>query len=114
MALSKAIEGSNHTAQQITWKDERGNAVDLTGATITGKMHPHDDSSTVSDIGGGAGNGTLTISDASNGVFNWTYGDNNIDDVGVFIVQFTATYAADSSKEKCFKEQFIVEDALDV
>ena len=113
MGLSIAVEGSNHTVQQITWKDESGNAVDLTGATITGKMHPHDDSSDVSDIGGGGADGTLALYDADAGIFTWTYGANNIGTVGTFTVQFIATFG-DGSKEKSFKEQFIVKDALDV
>jgi hypothetical protein len=108
MALSRAIQGSNHTAQSITWKDERGQAVDLTGATITGKKHPHNDSSTVVAI-----DGTLSVTNATGGIFTWTYGAVDIGTVGSFLVQFIATYA-DTTKEKCFKEQFTVEDALDV
>jgi hypothetical protein len=108
MGLSKAIQGSNHTVQQITWKDERGNAVNLTGATITGKIHPHNDSSSVVAV-----DGTLSLVTAASGIFSWAYGTVDVGTVGSFVVQFIATYA-DTTKEKCFKEQFTVDDALDV
>ena len=108
MALSRAVQGSNHTVQQVTWKDERGNAIDLTGATITGKKHPHNDSGTVVAV-----DGALALSNATAGIFTWTYGTVDIGTVGSFVVQFFATYA-DTTKEKSFKEEFRVEDALDV
>ena len=108
MGLSKAIQGSNHTVQQITWKDERGNAVDLTGATITGKKHPHNDASSVVAV-----DGTLALVTATSGIFSWAYGSVDVGTAGSFVVQFIATFA-DTTKEKSFKEEFKVEDALDV
>lgn len=105
MALSIAIKGSNHTAQSITWKDERGNAVVLTGATITGSKRDHDGTAIT------AIDGTLALSDGANGVFTWTYGTNDIAVAGSYVVQFYATYS-DTTIEKCFIEQFIVEEAL--
>ena len=105
MALSKAIVGSNHRAQSITWKDERGNALVLTGATITAGKRDHD-GTTVTAV-----DGTLALSDGPNGVFTWTYGTNDISTAGTYVVQFFATYA-DTTIEKNFTEQFIVAEAL--
>jgi hypothetical protein len=38
MALSNAVEGATHTAQQITWVDGDGDPLNLTGATITARI----------------------------------------------------------------------------
>ena len=35
MALSNAVQGATHTAQQITWADADGDPLNLTGATVT-------------------------------------------------------------------------------
>jgi len=113
MGLPVAIEGSDHTVITITWKDEDDDVVDLTDATITGKMRVHDASAAATDIGGGGDDGTLAVTDATAGEFTWTYGANNIGTVGTFNVQFIATYS-DTSIEKCFIEQFVVKDALDI
>jgi len=105
MALAKAIVASNHTAQSITWKDEKGNAVVLTGATITGRKRAHS-GTTITAI-----DGSLDISDGANGVFTWTYGTNDIATAGSYVIQFLATFG-DSTIEKNFVEEFKVEAAL--
>ena len=108
MALSKAVQGSNHTAQEITWQEETSlDAVGLTNATITAKMRPRLDG----DIR--AVTGTLAVTDATAGIFTWTYGTTDIETAGEFDVQFFATFP-DATKEKNFIERFIVKEALDV
>lgn len=97
MILSPAVEGSQHTAQQITWVDDDGDPVNLTNATLTGTIESLD--GTVRAIGG-----TLTEVDAENGVFTWEYGATDIEDAGVFKVQFIAEYSVSG--------QFIVSDPL--
>ena len=86
MALARGVQGATHTPQQITWVDIDGTPVDLTGATITGRIEDY--------VTGTSRNitGTLTITDADSGVFQWDYGDEDVEDYGPFRVQFIATY----------------------
>lgn len=88
MSLGEAIEGALHTAQLITWQDEDGDAWTLTSSTVTGTIRP--------ERGGTARaiTGTLVLVDSgNNGQFNWTYSALDIGTVGVFWVQFKATFA---------------------
>jgi hypothetical protein len=106
MALSDGIVGARHTAQQITWKDETGTAVDLTGATITGFKRVNEDRTTV------AIDGSLDLVDlGANGVFTWAYGAVDVGTAGNFEVQFVATYG-DSTKDKTFVTDWKVHEAL--
>ena len=107
MALSNAVEGARHTAQQITWTDESGTAVPLTNATVTGYKK------SLSTGTAAALDGNLNTTDASNGVFTWTYGSTDVGTVDRYKVQFIATFP-DSSKDKTLLEQWRVYDALDV
>lgn len=108
MALADAIEGSRHTAQQITWKDKDGVAVDLTGATLTGRLK---DTTTgaITSIDSGA----LTLVTAASGIFQWAYGVNDVGTVGVYEVQFIATFGA-GDIERSIPETWRVIDAFDV
>jgi hypothetical protein len=54
MALSNAVEGATHTAQQITWVDGDGDPLNLTGATITARIKDL-------DTGDGAGGDRYAI-----------------------------------------------------
>ena len=38
MSLSNAVQGARHTAQQINWADGDGDPLNLTGATVTGRL----------------------------------------------------------------------------
>ena len=108
MALSKAVQGRNHTGQEVTWQEETSlDAVDLTNATITAKMRPR----LGGDIRAVTGS-TVASSPATDGIFIWTYGTVDIADDGEFDVQFFATFP-DTTKEKNFIERFIVKEALD-
>lgn len=106
MALAKAIKGARHTAQQITWRDDDGTAVNLTGATLTGKIRPTD-TGTVRDI-----DGTLALVTAASGIFNWTYGANDVGTAGMMDVQIIATFA-DTTKDKSYITRWEVKDSLD-
>lgn len=103
MSLPRAIEGARHTGQEITWTDEDDTAHDLTDATITG---------TIEDEGGdtSAITGTLTVTDASNGVFTWAYSAADVATVGRFMVQFKASYS--STYDLTYPEPWVVEPAL--
>ncbi len=100
MPLGEALEGARHTAQRITWQDEDGDAWSLVGATITGTIRP--------ERGGTARaiTGTMTlVGTGSTGQFDWTYSALDIGTVGVFWVQFKATFTStyDLSKKAKFE-----------
>ncbi len=84
MALQAAMKGARYTAQLITWTDADGTVKNLTGATLTGTILPRRGTARAID-------GTLSLTDAANGVFSWTYGANDVQAVGQFSVQFKAT-----------------------
>lgn len=93
MELASAIEGARHTAQQVTWTYDDGTAVDLTGATITGYKRDR----RIGEVT--ALDGTLQAADAANGVFLWTYGENDVAEPGIYSVQFVATFDEDDMEE---------------
>lgn len=104
MGLSNAVEDARHTSQVITWTDAEGDAQNLTGATLTGRIR---DRKTGIER---AVDGTLVVTDAANGVFTWTYGAADVADDGVFDVQFIATYAGQN--DKTLIERWIVFEAI--
>lgn len=87
MALANAVQGAKRPSQLITWSDEDGTAVDLTGATITARIE--DMSGTVR-----ASDSTFTLTTPASGVFRWDYSTADVATAGVYVVQFTATYVA--------------------
>ena len=107
MALAKAVEGARHTAQQITWSDEDGNAVNLTGATITGYKKANSDG-TITAL-----DGAFALVTPASGIFTWTYGAADVGTVGRYEVQLIATYG-DSTKDKSLHYAWEVIDAYDV
>lgn len=104
MALAAAVQGARHTAQQITWTDDAGNAEDLTGATLTGYIKQ---SGAVRPI-----DGALDIVTAAAGVFTWTYGADDVATVGECNVQFVATFS-DGLQDKTLISVWHVYNALD-
>ena len=106
MGLAPAIAGATRPGQQITWLDGDGLPVDLTGATITGKMK-NKNSGQTRDI-----TGLLTLTDASNGVFTWTYDVGDVATAGAYVVQFTATYGSAPSPERNIIAGWTVMEAL--
>ena len=105
MALAKAVQGAQHTAQQITWTDDSGTAVDLTSSTVTGKIR--DASGTVRNI-----DGSLDLVTAADGIFTWTYGDLDVGTDGTFEVQFIATFTGPTD-DKTIIHSWLVYEALD-
>lgn len=103
MSLPRAIEGARHTGQEITWTKEDDSAHDLTDATVTGTIEDEDGDTT-------AITGTLTVTDAANGVFTWAYSAADVGTVGRFMVQFKATYS--STYDLSYPEPWVVEPAL--
>jgi hypothetical protein len=106
MGLAAAIAGANRPSQQITWLTSDGESVDLTGATITGRMRNKDTNAT-RDI-----SGTLTVTDATSGVFVWAYSTADVQTAGGYAVQFTATYAAAPTVTRSIVAAWTVMEAL--
>lgn len=105
MALASAVEGATHTPQRITWTDSDGDAVNLTGATLTGRLY-NIDLGTTANIAG-----DLDLVTAASGIFDWAYDAADVESAGTYLVQFTATYA-DTTLERTLQAEWTVEPAL--
>jgi hypothetical protein len=103
MALSNAVEGATHTAQQITWVDGDGDPLNLTGATITARIKDLDTGEAR------AATGTMEV-DAEAGLFSWVYSTADVATAGAFNVQFVATFGA--ANDKTLAELWEVEAAI--
>lgn len=97
MALQNAVQGDRHTGQTITWY-AGNNPKNLSGSVITGRIY---DPNTRTSV---AITGSLALTDAVNGVFQWLYSAADTQNVGDFTVQFTATYNSDSFPDSSFEE----------
>ena len=101
MGLADAVQYARKRTQTITWTDEDGNAIDLTGATLMAIIDRAGTQTLVS--------GTLTITAATSGVFTWAYSAADVAQAGTFSVQFYARYSSDASKpEKSFAHKWFV------
>lgn len=101
MALANAVQGSRHTPQRITWTDTDDDPVNLTGATLSGRIRNVNTGDTA-DM-----DGDLAIVSAAAGVFDWTYGQDDVAEAGDYNVQFTATFG-DSSKDRTLHHAWTV------
>ena len=107
MSLADAVAGALRPAQQITWTRSDGNPENLTGATLSGVIRSNS-TGVVRAIAG-----SLTLTDAANGVFTWTY--NSADLVaGSYLVQFTATFGAGLTPARTFEMAWTVHPAYSV
>lgn len=104
MALQDAVQAATYTGQEITWTDAAGNAKDLTGAIISGRIQ--------SKTSGAARAiaGSLDLVTPANGVFSWQYDAGDVVDAGLFLVQFIDTRGA--ANDKSFAETWKVHEAL--
>ena len=108
MSLPDVVSTGTHTALTLTWtRKVQRKPVDLTGATITGRMVRIDVLPNVTrDI-----TGTFTIVTATSGIFSWTFSAADIATPGTWEVQFIATYG-DGSKELSYKETLTILPAI--
>jgi hypothetical protein len=105
-ALPNAVQYARKRTQTITWTDEDGIPVNLTGATLMGII---DRAGTESLI-----TGTLTVTGATTGVFTWAYSAADVAEAGHYFVQFYARYSADSSlPEISYRHQWHVLPSFD-
>lgn len=104
--LTDAVQGATRPSATVIWGLDDNIVLDLTGATLSGRIR---DLSTYGerDIAG-----ALTVLDAPNGLFQWTYAPADVADAGKFRVQFTATYASASTVARSLAEQWQVHEAI--
>lgn len=106
MALADAVQGAKRPSQLITWTDQDGNAVDLTGATITARIR-----NTATGVAVVA-DGTFTLTSASAGIFRWDYGTTDVATAGFFRVTFTAAFASGTTPARTLSEKWVVHEAV--
>jgi hypothetical protein len=106
MALPDAVQGATRPQYQLTWVDADGDAVDLTGATVTVRIR---DRSTYTTTATG---GTVTLTTAASGIFTWTPGAADVATAGVYDVQFSAAYSTPPSPERTVLESWTVHEAI--
>ena len=94
MSLASAIQNARRPSQTITWTDETGAPLDLTGATITARIRNIVSNQVVDSTG------TFTIVAATGGVFRWDYSAEDVAIASDFEVQFTATYGSGPTPAK--------------
>lgn len=106
MALAAAIQGAKRPTQTITWIDADGDAVDLTGATITARIRNYSSRVTVDS------DGTFEVTDGPNGEFTWAYSSDDVAAAGLFEVQFTAAYGSQPTPAKTITETWQIHRAI--
>lgn len=84
--LVDAVAGGKRPSQTITWADDAGTPLDLTGATITARIRNRSTGVAFNSTG------TFTITNAAAGVFRWDYSTEDTATAGRYEVQFTATF----------------------
>ena len=80
--LAPAVVGDTHSPQTITWENQ-----DLTAATLSA-VKKNLDTGVVTAV-----TGAFAVTNATSGIFTWTYGAADTETAGRYLVQFTATYA---------------------
>jgi hypothetical protein len=106
MALATGVQGARRPAQLITWARDDGAPEDLTGATLTGKLHNRGTGETRAIAG------PLTVTDAAGGVFRWDYAAEDVAEAGRFDVQFDAAFAAGQTPARTFVTRWEVQSSL--
>jgi hypothetical protein len=100
MPLAKAVQYARKRSQTITWKDEDGAAINLTGAVLTGIIERDGVQTAIT--------GTLALSVAASGIFTWAYSAADVAVPGTFYVWFRAKYASDSLSEISYRTEWKV------
>lgn len=98
LTLEAAVQGARHSAQTVTWAGQN-----LTGATLTGTKT----NLRTGDVS--ALDGVLTTVTPLGGIFTWAYGAGDVGQADDFLVQFKATYAADSKFDANIASEWTVE-----
>lgn len=104
-SLPNWVQHARRPSMSVTWYREGTTiAEDLTGATLSGLI---EDGATVTAI-----TGTLTLTDAVNGVFRWDFSAADVASDGKLEVQFDAVFGSGQTPAKTFRADWFVETAL--
>lgn len=106
MALADAVQGALRPSQEIVWADADGVAVDLTGATITGRIQSQTTGSKRDVVG------ALVVTSAAAGIFRWSYAAADVAEDGGFWVQFTASFSLGATPERSLMEEWNVQPSI--
>ncbi len=104
MALPSVVQNARKRTLTITWKDDDGNPIDLTGAVLYAiKWDADNVESSIT--------GTLTISNAAAGIFTWATSAADVATAGTYYVQFGAKYPT-GTYEISYRTQWRVFEAF--
>lgn len=106
MALPNWVAGALRPALSITWTREDDTAEDLTGATVTGILHPATGKPR-------AIAGVLTVTTATSGIFRWDFVAADVK-AGTYKVQFNAAFGSGQTPAKTFVTEWVVKESLEV
>lgn len=104
MALAAAVKGGLRPSQIVTWQQDSGAVLDITGATLTGTITNRSSSVTRAIAG------TLNVTDGAAGQFKWDYAAGDVDTAGEFDVQFDAAFATGQTPARTFIARWTVRD----
>lgn len=104
--LADAVQGGKRPSQTITWGDEDGAPLDLSGATITARIRNRATGVAVDS------DGTFTVTNGASGQFRWDYGTNDVATAGRFEVQFTAVFGTAPTPARQFVAHWQVHEAI--
>jgi hypothetical protein len=105
-SLPNWIAGALRPSILLSWLQADGSPVDLTGATLSGYIQVIGVTRAIS--------GTLTVTDATGGVFRWDLSAADVADSGNLQVQFVAEYGAGQTPAKTFRCDWFIEGSLAV
>jgi hypothetical protein len=86
LAYTPIPQGQTHVLLSLTWKDDTGTAIDLSGATITARIQPLHGT-------GGASTGAITVVSAPAGTLTYKFATTEVATTGTYQIQFKAVYA---------------------
>lgn len=85
--LAVAVQDSTGASQEIVWRQADGvTPQDISDATLTGTIQPEGSPQDIRNISDSA----LVVADGPNGLFTWTYGGEDVETPGTYLVQFKA------------------------
>jgi hypothetical protein len=88
--LSPWIIGQTHPIWALTFQDDTGAVIDITGTTLSGRIAPQ---LFATDIGPGVALKNLpTVVNGPTGRFNYAVAVNEVASPGMYVIQFIATY----------------------
>lgn len=104
--LAAAVVGAKRPSQVITWTDEDGAPLDLSGATITARI-VNTTTGTAADS-----DGQFVITDGPGGEFRWDYGSQDVATQGMYQVQFTAAFGTAPTPARTIKASWLIHGSI--